>query len=114
VGGRALEAEDGRPALSMARPPAANGRHDPEAAARSQMEGLGNTAIALKLSRHVVLRDFSISRAATSPSWPPAWDDSPSTTWRIDPTADGLGHRCMSGRAHLNTSCQRDNDDAIV
>ena len=100
--------------LSMAAAPAANVADDPEAAARSQMEGLGNKAIALKLSRHVVLRDFSILQGGHFAVLATGVDDLTIDNVKIDTNRDGLDIDACRDVRISNTSVNAPNDDAIV
>src|SRR6185369_10731801 len=101
--------------LSMAAPSsAANVADDPEAAARSQMEGLGNKAIALKLSRHVLLRDFSILQGGHFAVLATGVDDLTIDNVKIDTNRDGLDIDACRDVRISNTSVNAPNDDAIV
>ena len=100
--------------LSMAAAPAANVADDPEAAARSQMEGLGNKAIALKLSRHVLLRDFSILQGGHFAVLATGVDDLTIDNVKIDTNRDGLDIDACRDVRISNTSVNAPNDDAIV
>ena len=100
--------------LSMAAAPAANVADDPEAAARSQMEGLGNKAIALKLSLHVVLRDFSILQGGHFAVLATGVDDLTIDNVKIDTNRDGLDIDACRDVRISNTSVNAPNDDAIV
>jgi len=101
--------------LSMAAPGAAvNVADDPEAAARSQMEGLGNKAIALKRSRHVLLRDFSIFQGGHFAVLATGVDDLTIDNVKIDTNRDGLDIDACRDVRISNTSVNAPNDDAIV
>ena len=112
-GARRKQKTGDRP-LSMAAAPAANVADDPEAAARSQMEGLGNKAIALKLSRHVVLRDFSILQGGHFAVLATGVDDLTIDNVKIDTNRDGLDIDACRDVRISNTSVNAPNDDAIV
>ena len=101
--------------LSMAAPGAAvNVADDPEAAARSQMDGLGNKAIALKLARHVLLRDFSILQGGHFAVLATGVDDLTIDNVKIDTNRDGLDIDACRDVRISNTSVNAPNDDAIV
>jgi polygalacturonase len=101
--------------LSMAAPSAAlSVPDDPEAAARSSMDGLGNKAIALKLSRNVLLRDFSLVDGGHFAVLATGVDNLTIDNLRIDTNRDGLDVDACRNVRISNTSINSPNDDALV
>src|SRR5215471_21736388 len=78
------------------------------------MNGLGNKAIALKLCRNVVLRDFSVINGGHFAVLATGVDNLTIDNLRIDTNRDGLDiDSCRSVRIS-NCSVNSPNDDAIV
>jgi polygalacturonase len=101
--------------LSMAAPSAApSAPEDPEAAARSSMDGLGNKAIALKLSRNVLLRDFSLVNGGHFAVLATGVDNLTIDNLKIDTDRDGLDVDACRNVRISNASINSPNDDALV
>ncbi len=85
-----------------------------ETSDRREMEGLGTKAIALKLSRNITLKDFTIYRAGHFALLATGVDNLTIDNLRVDTNRDGFDiDSCRYVRisnSHVNTP----NDDAIV
>jgi polygalacturonase len=77
------------------------------------MHGQGNKAIALKLCRNVLLRDFSILRGGHFALLATGVDDLTIHNLRVDTNRDGLDIDCCRNVHISNTSVNSPNDDAI-
>jgi len=87
---------------------------DPEATAIQAMDGQGNKAIALKLCRRVVLRDFSVLNGGHFALLATGVDELTIDNVRMDTNRDGLD---IDGCRHVhiaNCAINTPNDDAIV
>jgi polygalacturonase/lysophospholipase L1-like esterase len=87
---------------------------DPEATALRAMDGQGNKAIALKLSRNVVLRDFSVLNGGHFVLLATGVDNMTIDNLMIDTNRDGLDIDASRGVRISNVSVNSPNDDAIV
>ena len=87
---------------------------DPEATARQTMNGQGNKAIALKLSRNVVLRDFSVLNGGHFVLLATGVDNLTIDNLTIDTNRDGLDIDASRGVQISNVRINAPNDDAIV
>ncbi len=93
---------------------AQGGSGDPEATALQAMQGQGNKAIALKLCRRVVLRDFSVLNGGHFALLATGVFDLTIDNVRMDTNRDGLD---VDGCRHVrisNCAINTPNDDAIV
>ncbi len=87
---------------------------DPEATAQRTMDGQGNKAIALKLSRNVVLRDFSVLNGGHFVLLATGVDNLTIDNLMIDTNRDGLDIDSSRGVHISNIKVNSPNDDAIV
>jgi polygalacturonase len=87
---------------------------DPEAAAARAMDGQGNKAIALKLCRNVLLRDFSIRSGGHIAVLATGVDNLTIDNLAIDTNRDGIDIDACRNVRVSNTSVNSPNDDAIV
>jgi polygalacturonase/lysophospholipase L1-like esterase len=87
---------------------------DPEAAGLRAMEGQGNKAIALKLCRNVVLRDFSVQSGGHFVLLATGVDNLTVDNLKLDTNRDGLDIDACRNVRISNTSINSPNDDAIV
>jgi polygalacturonase/lysophospholipase L1-like esterase len=87
---------------------------DPEATALKAMDGQGNKSIALKLSRNVVLRDFSILSGGHFAVLATGVDNLTIDNLTIDTNRDGLDIDSSQGVRISNVRINTPNDDAIV
>lgn len=87
---------------------------DPEAAALSAMDGQGNKAIALKLCRNVLLRDFSVANGGHFAVLATGVDNLTIDNLAIDTNRDGLDVDACRNVRISNSSINSPNDDAIV
>ena len=78
------------------------------------MEGLGNKAISLKLSRNVLLRDFSISNGGHFALLATGVDNLTIDNVKVDTNRDGFDIDSCRNVRILNCSVNSPNDDAIV
>ncbi|HEV2764367.1 MAG TPA: right-handed parallel beta-helix repeat-containing protein, partial [Pyrinomonadaceae bacterium] len=78
------------------------------------MRGLGNKAIALKLSRNVTLRDITISRAGHFALLATGVDNLTIDNVRVDTNRDGFDIDACRNVRISNVSVNTPNDDAIV
>ncbi len=101
----------GRPLSMGSEPPAGE---DPEAAERKAMDGLGNKAIALKLCRNVLLRDFRVRDGGHFAVLATGVDDLTIDNLTLDTNRDGLDIDACRNVRISNTSVNSPNDDAIV
>jgi polygalacturonase len=101
--------------LSMGTGPGGEGSAgDPEATARAAMDGLGNKAIALKLSRNVLLRDFTIVDGGHFAVLATGVDNLTIDHLTIDTNRDGLDIDACRNVQVSNSRINSPNDDAIV
>ena len=98
--------------LSMGAAVGASG--DPEATAQRAMDGQGNKAIALKLSRNVLLRDFSILNGGHFAVLATGVDNLTIDNLAIDTNRDGIDIDACRNVRISNISVNSPNDDAIV
>ena len=77
------------------------------------MEGQGNKAIALKLCRNVVLRDFSMLQGGHFALLATGVDNLTIDNLKIDTNRDGLDIDCCRNVRISNTSVNSPNDDGI-
>ena len=98
--------------LSMGAAIGASG--DPEAAALRAMDGQGNKAIALKLCRNVLLRDFSVLNGGHFAVLATGVDNLTIDNLAIDTNRDGLDIDACRNVRISNSSVNSPNDDAIV
>jgi len=78
------------------------------------MEGLGNKAISLKLSRNVLLRDFSISNGGHFALLATGVDNLTIDNVKVDTNRDGFDIDSCRNVRISNCSVNSPNDDAIV
>ena len=93
---------------------AVGARDDPEAAAARAMDGQGNKAIALKLCRNVLLRDFSVLNGGHFAVLATGVDNLTIDNLAIDTNRDGLDIDACRNVRISNSSINSPNDDAIV
>ncbi len=93
---------------------AVGGVQDPEATAQRAMDGQGNKAIALKLSRNVLLRDFSVLNGGHFALLATGVDDMTIDNVRMDTNRDGLDIDSCRNVRISNVSINSPHDDAIV
>ena len=79
-----------------------------------EMDGQGNKAISLKLSRNVTLKDFTIFQAGHFALLATGVDNLTIDNLRIDTNRDGLDIDACRNVRISNTSVNSPNDDAIV
>jgi polygalacturonase len=94
--------------------PQAPAGEDPEAAELRAMDGLGNKAIALKLCRNVLLRDFRVRDGGHFAVLATGVDDLTIDNLTLDTNRDGLDIDACRNVRISNTSVNSPNDDAIV
>ncbi len=87
---------------------------DPESTARRAMDGHGNKAIALKLSRNVILRDFQVLNGGHFVLLATGVDNLTIDNLTIDTNRDGLDIDACRGVHISNIRVNSPNDDAIV
>ena len=87
---------------------------DPEAAAARAMDGQGNKAIALKLCRNVLLRDFSVLNGGHFAVLATGVDNLTIDNLILDTNRDGIDIDACRNVRVSNTSVNSPNDDAIV
>ena len=92
---------------------AVGGTADPEAVQRS-MDGQGNKAIALKLSRNITLRDFSILNGGHFALLATGVDMLTIDNVRVDTNRDGFDIDASRNVRISNVAVNAPNDDAIV
>ena len=102
---------NGNRPLSMGPEPPAG--QDPEAAARRSMDGQGNKAIALKLCRNVLLRDFSILHGGHFAILATGVDNLTIDNVHIDTNRDGIDIDACRNVRISNCSVNSPNDDGI-
>jgi polygalacturonase len=93
---------------------AAGAAGDPEAVARRRMDGQGNKAIALKRSRNVTLRDFSILNGGHFALLATGVDTLTIDNVKVDTNRDGFDIDSCRNVRISNVSVNSPNDDAIV
>jgi polygalacturonase len=98
--------------LSMGTAVGASG--DPEAAALRAMDGQGNKAISLKLSRNVLLRDFSVLNGGHFAVLATGVDNLTIDNLTIDTNRDGIDVDACRNVRISNAAINSPNDDAIV
>src|SRR5262249_6166829 len=91
---------------------AAGGASDPEALTR--MDGLGNKAIALKRTRNVTLRDFSILNGGHFALLATGVDNLTIDNLKVDTNRDGFDIDASRNVRISNVTVNTPNDDAIV
>ena len=97
-------------AQAGARPPSPVGEDAPI----TEMNGLGNKAIALKLCRNVVLRDFSMLMGGHFALLATGVDNLTIDNVKVDTNRDGFDIDCCRNVRISNCSVNSPNDDAIV
>ncbi len=80
----------------------------------SEMEGLGTKAIALKLSRNITLRDFTIFRGGHFALLATGVDNLTIDNLKVDTNRDGFDIDSCRNVRISNSSVNSPNDDAIV
>lgn len=85
-----------------------------ETSDRSEMNGLGTKAIALKLSRNITLKDFSIYRAGHFALLATGVDNLTIDNLRVDTNRDGFDIDACRNVRISNSYVNTPNDDAIV
>jgi len=85
-----------------------------ETSALAEMDGLGTKAIALKLSRNITLKDFTIFRAGHFALLATGVDNLTIDNLRVDTNRDGFDIDSCRHVRISNSSVNTPNDDAIV
>jgi polygalacturonase len=85
-----------------------------ETSDRKDMEGLGTKAIALKLSKNITLKDFSIYRAGHFALLATGVDNLTIDNLRVDTNRDGFDIDACRNVRISNVNVNTPNDDAIV
>ena len=85
-----------------------------ETSDRSEMNGLGTKAIALKLSRNITLKDFSMYRAGHFALLATGVDNLTIDNLRVDTNRDGFDIDACRNVRISNSYVNTPNDDAIV
>lgn len=85
-----------------------------EGESREAMRGLGNKAIALKLSRNVILRDFSLLMGGHFALLATGVDNLTIDNVKVDTNRDGFDIDACRNVRISNSSVNSPNDDAIV
>jgi polygalacturonase len=111
---RPLQAGDTPASLGGARPAASVQSPLGEADDPIVMNGLGNKAISLKLSRNVVLRDFSILKGGHFALLATGVDNLTIDNLKVDTNRDGFDIDSCRNVRISNCSVNSPNDDAIV
>ena len=111
---RPLQAGDTPASLGGAQAPAAVQSPLGEADDPIVMNGLGNKAISLKLSRNVVLRDFSILNGGHFALLATGVDNLTIDSLKVDTNRDGFDIDACRNVRISNCSVNSPNDDAIV
>jgi polygalacturonase/lysophospholipase L1-like esterase len=93
---------------------ARGGPNDPEATALRAMDGQGNKAISLKLSRNVVLRDFSVLNGGHFAILATGVDNLTIDNLTIDTNRDGIDIDASRDVRISNVQVNSPSDDAIV